>query len=117
MMKKMNHREITNQLKEELARMPQFRRGCAVCHCKSHPRGMTFHHQNYKNNERIHSDFPSGYAGTAQYYRYLKSIIFNEPQRFSYLCTPDHQIITRLSRYGEIKQKRIFGILRRSWLI
>ena len=115
MKNKMNNRKLTEILKGELTRMPAFRRGCAVCHCKSHPRGMTFHHTNYKNNEKIHSDFPSGYAGTLQYYRYMRPIIFKEPQRFSYLCTPDHQIITRLSWYGILKQKRIFRILRRSW--
>ena len=111
----MNNRKLTEILKGELARMPAFRRGCAVCHYKSHPRGMTFHHINYKNNEKIHSDFPSGYAGTLHYYRYMRPIIFREPQRFSYLCTPDHQMITRLSWYGIPKQKRIFRILRRSW--
>jgi len=110
----MNDRNRVDPIKGELAYLPQFRKGCAVCHCKYHPRGMTFHHEKYKQNEKIHSDFPSGYAGTLQYYKYVKPIILKEPQRFSYLCTPDHQIITRLSWYSYIKQDRIFRIVRRS---
>jgi len=110
----MNNKEMINQIKGELARMPAFRRGCYVCHCKIHQKGMTFHHEQYKQDEKIHSDFPSGYAGTLQYYNYLKPIILREPQRFSYLYTPDHQIITRLARYSHTKQDRIFRIVRRS---
>ena len=68
-------KEKVNEIKRELGKIRQFRNRCYVCHVSWHKRGMTFHHIKYKTNEKTHSNFPDGYAGTLQYYEYLKPII------------------------------------------
>jgi len=107
-------KQKVDKIKSELARMSQFRQGCAICHCKFHPKGMTFHHVWYETSDKTHSDFAPGYRGMLQYYEYLKPIIKQNPKRFSYLCNPHHQTITRLSRFTHDKQERIFRLVRRS---
>ncbi|MDH3339975.1 MAG: hypothetical protein OEL84_01675 [Nitrosopumilus sp.] len=111
---KMNDRKRVEKIKEELARMSCFRQGCAICHCKLHPKGMTFHHIKYLESDKVHSDFAPGYKGMLQYYEYLRPVIRQNPKRFAYLCNPHHQTVTRLLRFKKDKQERIFRLVRRS---
>ena len=113
---KMNNeqKEKVNEIKRELGKIRQFRNRCYVCHVSWHKRGMTFHHIKYKTNEKTHSNFPDGYAGTLQYYEYLKPIIKKNPKRFAYLCNPHHQTVTKLLQFSKDKQDRIFKLVRKS---
>lgn len=109
-----NKKEQVNEIKKELGELRQFRNRCYVCHASWHRREMTFHHIKYNRDEKIHSDFPSGYAGTLQYYEYLKPIIKKNPKRFAYLCNPHHQTVTKLLQFHKNKQERIFKLVRQS---
>ena len=113
-MRNKTQQEKVNEIKRKLARMPAFRKGCAVCRTKWHKRGMTFHHKWYVPSEKTHSDFQPGSAGMLQYYRYITPIIMENPKRFAYLCNPHHQSITKLLQFNVDKQDRIFRLVRES---
>lgn len=107
----MNSKEKVNEIKSQLAKLPSFRRGCYVCGCKLHRRGMTFHHKNYIPSEKTYKDFGKNMY---EYYIYLKPIIEKSPERFLYLCTPHHQALERLKRFSSEKFEKLVKAVRMS---
>lgn len=107
----MNQKEKTKKIKEELARLAPFRRGCYVCGVKRHRRGMTWHHLSYVEGERTYKDFGHD---TLAYYQYLQPIIIAFPKRFMLLCTPHHQALERLKRFNSDKFERLVKAVRMS---
>lgn len=107
----MNGKEKVKQIKAELAKLRPFRSGCYVCGCKSHKRGMTFHHKDYKPDELTYRDFKKDVLG---YYEYLKPIIVNSPERFLYLCTPHHQAVEKLKRFSKVRFEALVRAVRMS---
>lgn len=73
---------------------------CFVCKKSSSKKGMTFHHRFYIADDVVHSKYPKNPAGTLQYYKDLAPLIHSNPKRFFYLCSPHHQAVERLLRYG-----------------
>lgn len=111
----MNKQQLVNMIKKRLGKL--FNNKCEICDIEWSKRGMTFHHINYIPTEKKHSDFPKGYDGMLEYYKYLEPIIIKNPERFSYLCNPHHHVITLLLRFTVEKQERIFDLVRRSRII
>ena len=110
----MNAKQLmVNSIKRKLGHL--FNDCCEICHVNFSKKGMTFHHLNYIETEKKHSDFgKKGYDSMLKYYQYLEPIITNAPERFSYLCNPHHHVITLLLRFSVEKQERIFDLVRRS---
>lgn len=102
------------EIKNEIAKLENFKCGCYVCHSKNHPKGMTFHHIKYIDTEKKYSDFPQNVKGRIEYYMYLKPIIEGDPERFAYICNPHHYLITMLLRFSVDKQERLFELVRLS---
>lgn len=75
---------------------------------------MTFHHKYYVANDIIHSNYPNNSKGTLQYYKNLAPMIRKNPRRFLYLCSPHHQALERLLRYGEETLKNLLKAVKMS---
>jgi len=52
--------------------------------------GFTAHHLEYREGEKIHSDFAKTLKGRIEYYKYLIPIIKKFPTKFKYLCNKCH---------------------------
>ena len=109
----MNKKEQTKKIKKELSQLGPFRSGCYVCGCKSHPKGMTFHHLWYVANDVVYSAYVK-LKKTDDYYPDLKPLILQNPKRFLYVCSPHHQSIERLKRFSKTKFARLIKAVRMS---
>jgi len=107
----MNQKEAIKKIKEEIAKLKPFQTGCYVCGCSVHRRGMTFHHKDYRPDEKTYKDFGKN---VLEYYTYLKPIIIKSPERFLYLCTPHHQALERLKRFSADKFEQLVRAVRMS---
>lgn len=103
-----------NKIKQELAKLPQFKSRCYVCLTQASKRGFTFHHKNYVENDVVRSNYPKNEKGTLDYYRALKPLIEKNPTRFLWVCNPHHQSITRLCRFNKENRKRLISAVRMS---
>ena len=77
--------------------------------------GFTAHHLEYREGEKIHSDFPSTTKGRILYYIYLIPIVRKFPKAFKYLCNKCHFNFSRhfdKNRMGEVLMRKMM-ILRR----
>jgi hypothetical protein len=99
--------EEVKSIKTELANM-FFDGHCYICHKDHHKKGMTFHHKKYIVNDVIHSNYPKNPKGNLQYYKDLSVLIKKQPNRFLYLCSPHHQALEKLLRYGKETRKRLY---------
>ena len=109
----MNKKEKTKRIKEELSQLRPFRSGCYVCGCKSHPKGMTFHHLWYVTNDVVYSAYKK-LDKSSEYYNDLKPLIISNPKRFLYVCSPHHQSIERLKRFSKEKFAKLIKAVRMS---
>jgi len=75
---------------------------------------MTFHHKKYIVNDVVHSNYPKTSIGTLQYYKDLAPLIRKNPRRFLYLCSPHHQAVERLLRYGDSTYKALLTCVKMS---
>lgn len=81
---------------------------CAVRTCgKKFGKGCTVHHVEYKDGEKIYSDFDD----PLEYYKYLEPIVCGEPDRFLPLCFKHHWIVELLKKYDPIKLESIIEIV------
>lgn len=94
-------------IKSELANM-YFCGKCYICGKDKSKKGMTFHHKWYITNDIIHSNYPKTSKGTLAYYRDLAPHVRRKPSRFLYLCSPHHQALERLLRYGKETRKKLY---------
>src|SRR5690348_813248 len=70
---------------------------CAVKNCgKKFGKGCTVHHVEYKDGEKIYSDFDD----PLEYYKYLEPIVCNEPERFLPLCFKHHWAVELFKKYN-----------------
>ena len=111
---KNKHKEKCDEIKRNLISSSPFRRGCYICSNTWHKSGMTFHHVIYKNDEKTRKDFADGYAGMLHYYSYVTPIIKKFPKRFACLYNVHHQTVTKLLRFSEEKQDRLFRLVKKS---
>ena len=86
-----------------------FGRQCEVCLKKMRgpTPGFTFHHLEYKSDEKTHKNFIS----RKRYYTYLKPIITSHPERFAFLCNACHHSIDGprgLNRRKKMNVLRLF---------
>ena len=75
---------------------------------------MTFHHKSYIPNDVVHSSYPKNSSGTLRYYTDLAPLIRRKPSRFIYLCSPHHQALERLLRYGDDTLKSLLACVKMS---
>ena len=75
---------------------------------------MTFHHKRYITNDVVHSNYPKNSSGTLQYYKDLAPLIRENPRSFIYLCSPHHQALERLLRYGNETLKSLLTCVKQS---
>ena len=87
---------------------------CYVCKKPNSKKGMTFHHKNYIPNDVVHSSYPKNSSGTLRYYTDLAPMIRRKPSRFIYLCSPHHQALERLLRYGDDTLKSLLACVKMS---
>ena len=87
---------------------------CYVCKKPKSKKGMTFHHKKYIINDVVHSNYPKNSSGTLQYYKDLAPLIRKNPRRFIYLCSPHHQAVERLLRYGDSTLKSLLTCVKMS---
>ena len=87
---------------------------CFVCKKPKSKKGMTFHHKRYISNDVVHSNYPKNSSGTLQYYKDLAPLIRKNPRRFIYLCSPHHQALERLLRYGNETLKSLLTCVKQS---
>lgn len=97
----MDKRIQVEVIKNNLAKLPQFKSKCFVCGCKISKRGMTFHHLWYVFDDIVYKNYPKNSEGQLQYYTALDPVIREDPKRFLYVCNVHHQSIERVSRYGD----------------
>ena len=77
--------------------------------------GFTAHHLEYREGEKIHSDFAATPKGRILYYIYLIPIVRKFPKAFKYLCNKCHFNFSRhfdKNRMGEVLMRKMM-ILRR----
>jgi hypothetical protein len=103
-----------NKIKQELAKLSQFKSKCYVCLAKASKRGFTFHHKHYIENDVVRKNFQKNEKGTLEYYKALAPLIKKDPSRFLWVCNPHHQSITRLSRFNKENRKRLISAVRMS---
>jgi hypothetical protein len=103
----------TKAIKMELAER-YFGGKCFVCGKTKSRKGMTFHHKRYIVNDIVHSSYPKNTSGTLQYYKDLAPLIRQNPKRFLYLCSPHHQALERLLRYGNETLKNLLKAVKMS---
>ena len=106
----MNYRKLANQIKVKIAKLPNFKSRCYVCHTKKTRKGFTFHHKWYIESDKIYKDFDN----PLQYMMYLEPIIHQEPNRFLYLDNPHHQAVERLKRFSPKNFERLVKAVRMS---
>ena len=87
---------------------------CYVCKKPKSKKGMTFHHKRYIINDVVHSSYPKNSSGNLQYYQDLAPLIRKNPKRFIYLCSPHHQAVERLLRYGDTTLKSLLACVKMS---
>lgn len=75
---------------------------------------MTFHHKRYITDDVVHSNYPKNSSGTLQYYRDLAPLVRKNPRRFIYLCSPHHQAVEKLLRYGNTTRKNLLICVKES---
>ena len=76
---------------------------CFICR-KKYGKKFTFHHLDYKSDEKTYRDFKS----SMKYNEYILPIIDENPDRFVLLCNKCHYGVTKLSRYKRDKLERMF---------
>ena len=106
-------RDDIKSIKMELVEM-YYSGGCAVCGRTKSKKGMTFHHKRYISNDVVHSNYPNNSSGTLQYYKDLAPLVRENPKRFIYLCSPHHQAVERLLRYGDTTLKNLLRCVKMS---
>jgi len=78
---------------------------CFMCGCQTAKRGMVVHHRRYLvNNDVIYSDkkyLPHNDTHRKQYLTDLYPLIFNNPDRFMFLCNTHHHALGQACRYGD----------------
>lgn len=104
----------TNKIKQELAKLTEFKSKCYVCLTKVSKRGFTFHHKSYIKNDIVRKNYPKNEKGTLDYYRDLAPLIKKNPERFLWVCNPHHQSITRLARFNKENRQRLIDAVRMS---
>jgi len=102
------------EIKERVAKLPNFKSRCFVCQTYIAKRGFTFHHLWYLVNDVVRKDYPDNETGTLQYYEHLEIKIYQNPKRFLYLCNIHHQAITRLLRWKGQNRQRLIQAVRMS---
>lgn len=81
---------------------------CCVKTCtKRYGKGAVIHHIQYKDNEKIYSDFDD----PLEYHKYLEPIVCREPERFMPLCFKHHWVIELLKRYKPATLESILDIV------
>jgi len=94
----MNQSQQLIILKKEVGTILHTRR-CFVCKAsdtvdrnwkKKGRGGFTAHHLEYREGEKIHSDFAKTLKGRIEYYNYLLPIIKQFPKKFKYMCNKCH---------------------------
>jgi len=97
----MNKRKKISIEKKETAKL--FGSRCFICHRRFGKRFL-FHHKQYIEGERIHSDFKS----TTDYNEYILPIIRKDKKRFILLCSGNHQTLERIKRMLPANRKRLY---------
>jgi len=83
---------------------------CVLC-LKKFGKNFHFHHIQYKENEKKHSDFKSWF----HYNNYTLRIIKKCPERFTILCKTCHHLITILQAFNDDSRfERVVDLARRS---
>ena len=106
----MSYRKLANQIKVKIAKLPNFKSRCYVCHTKKTRKGFTFHHKFYSTSDRNYKDFEN----PLKYMVHLEPLIHQQPQQFLYVCNPHHQAIERLKRFGPKNFERLVKAVRMS---
>lgn len=106
----MNYRKLANQIKTKIAKLPNFKSRCRVCHTKKTKKGFTFHHKWYISTDKTFKDFDN----PLKYMVYLEPLIHLTPERFLYVCNPHHQTIERLKRFSPKNFERLVKAVRMS---
>lgn len=102
-------KEIVEQLKKEVAYLPQFDGKCYVCH-KKFGKYFLFHHKSYVTGEKVYRDF----SNTIAYNAYILPLIKKDPNRFTLLCRKHHNVIEKLKKFAPDKLERIFKVVKES---
>lgn len=87
---------------------------CFVCKKAKSKRGFSFHHKHYIADDVIYSNYPKNSSGSLQYHKDLAVLIRKNPRRFIYLCSPHHQAVERLLRYGDTTLKSLLTCVKQS---
>jgi len=77
--------------------------------------GFTAHHLEYREGEKIHSDFPKTLRGRIEYYIYLIPIVRKFPKAFRYLCNKCHYNFSKhfdRKRMGTALMRRMMTLRR-----
>ncbi len=77
--------------------------------------GFTAHHLQYREGEKIHSDFPKTLKGRISYYIYLIPIVRKFPKAFRYLCNKCHYNFSKhfdKKRMGNVLMRRMMTLRR-----
>lgn len=84
---------------------------CAVCHRKcTTGKHFTIHHIKYNKKEKTYKDFE---GDRLAYYKYLFPLVKRNKKRFALLCNTCHQAVTKLSRWGPEKRRRLYVLTRK----
>lgn len=87
---------------------------CFVCKKAKSKKGFLFHHKQYITNDIVHSSYQKNSSGSLQYHKDLAPLIRKNPKRFLYLCSPHHQALERLLRYGNETLKNLLKAVKMS---
>ena len=95
---------LKEEIEKQIEKCAKMLRGkCIICKCKKSKSGMLVHHREYITNDVIYTNYPQNDSGRLQYYKDLEPMIRASTKRFSYICTKDHQSLTRICRFGDEK--------------
>ena len=83
---------------------------CVLC-LKKFGKNFHFHHIEYRDNEKKHSDF----ASWVNYNEYVLTIIEKIPDKFSLLCNTCHRLVSILqSIKDDVRFEGLVNLARRS---
>lgn len=105
---KMNKTELTNIKRKQVAVLLGGK--CILC-LKSFGKNFHFHHVEYREGEKKHSDFKSWIS----YTEYIIPIIQKIPDKFALLCNTCHRLISILQSIKDnARFERVVDLSRRS---